>query len=133
MLDGMARFLCRVHVIVKYMSHNKKEEHFFPVMFISFWLNIVCQSIFFLTYIYVCGRECIPDELPKSVTITIVSFFFLTEWSMSLVIRDESRYEEAEEWFLSKPKKEQKIIMRVTFIFMTTTFLALLIWALSNF
>ena len=56
--------LCKWHVVVKYLLGHESQEKSFPIMTCAFWLNVVIQSLLFITYIEP-NNVSLSSELPK--------------------------------------------------------------------
>jgi len=128
-MNKMLEFICRIHVIVRNFANHKKEERFFPVMFISFWINIIGQSIAFLIYVRLPGysSDVIGSETTKA---TLIALFFATILFMSRVVNNTFRYEKAEKWLEGKNKNQQFLLVFWGVISMLACFFSLLIWML---
>ena len=128
-MSKMLEFICRIHVIVRNFANHKREERFFPVMFISFWLNIVGQSIAFLIYVRLPGysSDVVGSETTKAI---LIALFFATILFISWVVNNVTRYEKSEKWFEAKSKNQQDFLVSGGVISMLVCFFSLLIWML---
>ena len=127
---SISLFLCRAHVVIKYMLQHSEGERFFPVMTGAFWLNVVLQSSIYLIYIQLPGYDSgisINNELVK---FAIVLFFFLSIVLFYLGIKKVEEYAKAEDWFLNKNKEQQVFLKVASGSFMAVTFLGFLICAI---
>ncbi|TQF67817.1 hypothetical protein [Pseudoalteromonas luteoviolacea] len=104
---SISLFLCRIHVILKYMLRHNKEERFFPVMTGAFWLNVVLQSSTYFIYIQMPGYDDSISLNNETVKLTIVLLFFLSVMLFYLGIRKEKEYKQAEHWFWKKAKSKE--------------------------
>jgi len=129
-MDRILQMICRSHVVVKYMAHHKKEERFFPIIFISLWLTIVSQSVFYLIYTRLPnydGHFAFGDQ--KSKIIIGIMFFVIIAF-LSWVTNNPTRYNQAEKWFNSKSSNNKSFVIIVSACVIWSVFFAVLIWML---
>jgi hypothetical protein len=118
--------LCKWHVVVKYLLGHESQEKFFPIMTCAFWLNVVIQSLLFITYIEP-NNVSLSSELPK---ILILVFFFSSICLLYFAVKNDLRYQKAEVWFTSLSIKTSKQIKIVVGTIMFISFFLLMIWAI---
>jgi hypothetical protein len=118
--------LCKWHVVVKYLLGHESQEKFFPIMTCAFWLNVVIQSLLFITYIEP-NNVSLSSELPK---ILILVFFFSSICLLYFAVKNDLRYQKAEVWFTSLSINTSKQIKIVVGTIMFISFFLLMIWAI---
>ncbi|MDR6984307.1 hypothetical protein J2X32_002951 [Rheinheimera pacifica] len=123
-------FLCRVHVVLKYMLRHDKKERFFPVMTGAFWLNVVLQSSAYLIYTQMPSYDDSISLNNEAVKLTIVLLFFASIVFFYLGIRKDKEYLKAERWFSNKSKEQRSFLLVSSGLFMALTFLGLLFAAI---
>ncbi|MBA6399844.1 hypothetical protein [Colwellia sp. BRX10-4] len=119
--------LCKWHVIVKYILNHDSKEKFFPIMTCAFWLNIVIQSLLYITYINP-NSVSLSSELPK---ILILAFFFFTIVLFYFAVKNDLRYQRAEAWFTSLSINTSRKIKVIVGTSMLLSFFVLMVWAIS--
>lgn len=118
--------LCKWHVIVKYILGHESEEKFFPVMTCAFWLNVVIQSLLFITYIEP-NNVSLSSVLPK---ILIIICFFSSIGLLYFAVNNNRRYQVAEKWFTSLNATYAIQIKIIVGVVMLLSFFTLMVWAL---
>ena len=118
--------LCQWHVVVKYILGHGEKEKFFPIMTCAFWLNIVVQSLLYITYIEP-NNVSLPSEFPK---IFIIVFFFSSIGFLYFAVNNNRRYHEAEKWFINLSTASAKLIKTIVGSVMLLSFFILMVWAL---
>ena len=127
---SISLFLCRAHVVLKYMLRHDKEERFFPVMTGAFWLNVVLQSAAYLIYIQLPSYDSDTSLNNEFVKFAIVVFFFLSIALFYLGIKKGEEYAKAEDWFLDKSRKQKTLLKALSGSFMMVTFFGFLFCAI---
>ncbi|CAB9492590.1 hypothetical protein [Alteromonas macleodii] len=120
--------LCKWHVIVKYMLNHDREEMFFPIMTCTFWINIVTQSVLYLSYF-----QFLDVNLSSYLSQTcIVAFYIATVALFYVAVKNKARYNKAEEWFKAFNSNDALIIKLLMGFFMLVSFVVLLFKALLS-
>jgi len=127
-MNKILQTICRWHVVVKHLASHKKEERFFPNMFIASWLNIVGQSVFYLIYVRFPIDKNIFVLDGNQLKVVIVCVALLTVYFLYTATKNTKRYDEAENWFVSKSEKQKEFFLIATSIFMGVIFFVFLIW-----
>ena len=133
MIMYISFFLCRVHVVLKYMLRHDKEERFFPVIAGAFWLNVVLQSALYLIYIQMPSYDKNSVSLnSETIKMAVVIVYFVLIGLFYFGIGKAGEYSKAENWFLEKTAEQKRVILVSTGFLMATTFLSLLFAAIYH-
>ncbi|TQV86339.1 hypothetical protein [Aliikangiella coralliicola] len=126
----MKIFICKLHVIIKYVGGNSKSERYFPILFMAFWLNIVGQSFIYLTYLYFI-KDLIRVEISyATLKVIAIGIAILSVVVLYSLVNDDEIYGNAEDWFQSKDPGEKLRMKFALGIILFSVFFGALIWML---